>query len=258
MINLNISGEIVHFFDEKHQHSKRHENFSFVKKKIVIESEGQEYTLSFLKDKIKMLRFCRYGTLIEVNAKLKGNLWKYSDKFYSSNELECSSLIIKKNTIFNNFIEYNKETFNLEKKYIDGRLILSLLNIENGEKHILNLDYSFPNKNFNLDHILISNNFNQELLNQLEKLGVLSVEGRKTTVDGLSGIICRILILDLFEERELLFEKYEVIQALKRIKELNEYSNTKSEFNVYDETDFSNYDENLDADQQSDEFWNQF
>lgn len=257
MINLEIKGEIVHFFGEKQQHSKIYENISFTKQKIVIDSKGQEYTLSFLKDKRDLLKFCRYGTIIEVKARLKGRLWSYSDKFYSSNEIECSSLIIKKNTIFNNFIENNNETYNLEKIYIQDKLIFSLVNIENREKLRLNLDYSFPNKDLNFDHIFINNKFDMELLNNLEKLGVLSIESRKTTVDGLSGIICRVLILELFENRELLFEEYKEKEALKKIKE-NEIIDNVIELNQYDETDFTHYDENLDADQQSDEFWNQF
>jgi len=242
MINLKIKGEIVHFFDEKQQYSKIHENSSFPKQKIVIETDGQEYTLSFLKHKLELLRFCRYGTIIEVQAKLKGRLWRYSSNYYSTNELECNSLLILKNTIFNHFIEFNNIIYNLEKIYIDEKLVISLVNIQTREKQILNLDYSFPDKNVNFDHIFVSDKFNEELLKLLEKLGVLLIKSRKTTFGGLSGIICKVLILELFENRKLLFPDYEEIEALKRISE--------KEINIDNERDFTHYDENLDADQQ--------
>jgi hypothetical protein len=258
MINLIIKGELVHFFEEKQQYSKQHENISFPKKKIVIESEGQEYTLSFLKDKIELLKFCRYGTVIEVNAKLKGRLWTYSGKYYSANELVCSSLLIVKNNFFNHFIEYENNTYNLEKRYIDGRLIISLINIETREKKILSLDYTFPEKKVNYDHIFISDKTDKDLLSLLENLGVLTIHFKKTTAEGLSGIVCRILILEKFENRELLFPEYEENEALKRINEKKMNLNDEIESNLYDDTDFTHYDENLDADQQSDEFWNQF
>ena len=258
MINLEIEGEIVHFFEEKQQYSKIYENKSFGKQKIVVEVNGQEYTLSFLKDKIDLLKFCRYGSIIKVDARLKGRLWRYSDKFYSANELECNSLLIVKNTIFNHFIEFNNIIYNLEKRYSDENLSISLVNIQTREKQILSLDYTFPHKNVNLDHIFVSEEFNEDLLNHLEKIGVLSIKARKTTVNGLSGIICRILILELFDNRKLLFPEYKENEALKRISKKDIEIDNETEFNIHDETDFTHYDENLDADQQSDEFWNQF
>lgn len=216
MIHLKIQGEIIHYFDVKHQYSSIHESISFPKQKILIESEGQQYTLSFLKEKIKLLKFCKLGTVVEASVALKGRMWTFKNKEYSVNELVCSSLKIVKNTILKDFVRFKGNIYNIQRRYDDDQLVFNLVSIENNSQYILSINHVFPDKSINKDHVLIMDTVDKELLNHLEELGILSIGTWKQTAEGVSGIICKILVLDLFEYGELLFTKAQEKEALRK------------------------------------------
>ena len=126
MTNITIKGIITHFFDEKYQYPKY--STSFLKRNILIESEGENYTISFVKDRIEFLKYCKLGTEIEVSVRLKGRMWNFQNKEYSVNELNCSSLKIIRNTKFEDYIYHNGEKYLPKKSYKDGELTFTLLN----------------------------------------------------------------------------------------------------------------------------------
>lgn len=214
MIHLKIQGEIVHFFEVKHQYSRIHESISFPKQNILIESEGQQYTISFVEEKIDLLKFCKLGSIVEINVSLKGRMWNFNDKQYSVNELLGNSLKIIRNTILNDFVRYKGCIYNLEKKYEDNQLIFNLVNIENDSKYILSVNHVFPDKSINKDHVMIMDTVDIELLNCLENMGILTIDTYIKSINGVSGIICKILVLDLFTNGELLFTKLQEKEVL--------------------------------------------
>jgi len=250
MIRLTIKGVITHFFDEKYQHSKY--SSSFLKQKILVESEGQNYTLSFLKEKIEYLKYCKIGSEIEMNATLKGRKWEFKNKEYSVNELECNSLKIIRNTKFEDYIYHNREKYGLKKDYVDDNLLISLININDESEYLLSINISFPDKKLNTDHIFLWDQTDDEIIEQLQQKGVLT-KGSWGKKDIFGGYISKILILDLFKNGDVLYPEND------KQNKIVENENDVNESNLFvDETDYTHYDENLDADQQSDEFWNQF
>ncbi|WP_282032668.1 DUF3127 domain-containing protein [Winogradskyella eximia] len=216
MIHLQIQGEIIHIFTPVKYDSAMYGQPDFTKQKILIEVESQQYTLSFLNKKIDLLKHCRLGSIIEVGATLKGRTWRFNNKSYSVNDLVCNSLKIIKNTIFNGLVRFDNKIYNIQKKNKNENIDLNLVNIENGSKYQLTIAHDFPNKSKNKNHVLISDKVDKELLKYLEEIGALSIKTWKQTADGVSGTICRVLILDLFENRELLYSKTQEKEAIQR------------------------------------------
>jgi hypothetical protein len=253
MINITIKGIITHFFDDKYQHPKY--SASFLKKNILIESEGESYTISFVKDRIEFLKYCKLGTEVEVNVRLKGRNWNFKNKEYSVNELTCNSLKIIRNTKFDDFIYHNGNEYVPIKSYADGNLILNLKSTSDQTEMILSINLSFPDKRINENHIFLWDQTDDELIEQLYQKGILE-KGFWKKVDIFGGYVCKVLILDLFKENNILYP----IKNQTKKSNYTDFSETSSinYSGFVDETDYTHFDENLDMDQQSDEFWNQF
>lgn len=216
MIHFRITGKIIRFFTPVKYDSAEYGQPDFIKQKILIEFKKQQYTLTFVDKKIELLENCNLGSVVEFDVCLKGRTWQFKHKDYSVNDLVCNSLKIIKNTVFNSLIYFNDKIYNVQKKWENEQLILYLINIEDKSKQKLTVEHIFPDKSKNKELVLINDIVDKELLRHLEKIGVLSIGTRKKGVDGVSGTICRILILELFEDRELLFSKTAEKEAIQR------------------------------------------
>ncbi|SHF77310.1 hypothetical protein SAMN05444483_102333 [Salegentibacter echinorum] len=254
MLNQKLKGEIVYFFEGKHQYSKLNESKSFLKQRIVIDADGEKLTISFYDKYIDLLRFCKIGSEIAIDVKLKGSMWKYGQKQYSANELICKSLEIVKNTRIDNWIRYKEGIYNLRKYYRDNNLLIELVNTSNHKSLILCINHSFPNKELNKDHILLWDIVDDELIRLLENKGIITKQRFLRSKDGYSGYICKVLVLDLFSDNEFLFDG--IPDENNKIHHQPENRSINHKFT--DITDYTHYNEDLDKDQQSEDFWNQF
>jgi len=254
MLHFKLKGEIIYFFEVKHQHSKLYENKSFPKRRIVVDMEGEKLTISFYDNYIDLLEFCKIGSEIIIDVKLKGRIWNYEQKQYSDNELVCKSLEILKNTRIDKWIKYEDKIYNLRRYYRDNNLLIELVDIKENKCINLCVNHSFPNKELNKDHILLWNIVDDELIKLLENRGIITKQGFLRSKDGYSGYICKVLILDLFNESEFLFDGIpnETISKYDRI-EIRKFNDKFT-----DTTDYTHYNDDLDKDQQSEDFWNQF
>jgi len=263
MIHIKIKGKIIRFFTPVKYDSGEYGRPDFTKQNILIEFKNQQYTLTFVDKKIELLENCNLGSVVEFGVSLKGRTWQFKHKDYFVNDLVCNSLKIIKNTVFNSLVYFNDKIYNIQKKWKNEQLILYLINIEDNSKQKLTAEHIFPDKSKNKEHVLINDQVDKELLSHLEKIGVLSIGTWKKTADGLSGTICRILILELFENREVLFSKTEEKEAIQRKYSTDSiipiitnfkqnYSSSYDDyerdyFNVMTDGQMGNYDDFIDA-----------
>ena len=223
MIKFEIKGKITHFFNTRHHSSWLNQQNSFAKRKIVIEKDGENYTLTFYRERIDLLKFCKEGSIINVKGKLRGRIWKYKNNTYSVNELVCGSLEILKNTIIRDFIWYKGSYHNLQMYILENKLFLNLVNIKNREiLKLNNNNHRFPENSVNKTHILMSENIDKNLIETLEVLGVIKIITWTKTISDISGFICKVLVLDLFKNNGFLFSEEEELIKLNQENYSNE------------------------------------
>lgn len=224
MLNLTLTGDIIYlyptFIHDNPSYGPSNSsivNKSFSYQKIIINSSGQEYTLTFLNDRIELIKYCKIGMTIQAKVILRGRKWVFKGKTYSVNEFVVTSVNIIKYSRFNSLITFKDNIYNIERIYDDTILKLSLINIKDKTKIELGGNHVFPDKRLNKNHILIPESIDLNLIYHLQNLGILIVTNKIVTLEGISGFICKILILDLFKNRKLLFSKSEERQYLSKL-----------------------------------------
>ena len=225
------------------------------KKKILIDFDGENIVIEINKKQEELLEFYNYNQMVRFSLILKVRTWIKDKKTYYSNDLLCNDLKIIKT------LNYDKEPITYcGSKYVlsknsGNNLTLSLYNIESNNFLKINHNYESNHIDFCKTHIFFKEELGTDLLELLYCKGILR-KGFHCRTQNNNGYLCEVLVLNLFNSNGFLPINY---QGLLHIS--NEYSAYYTLHNSYsdeDETDYSHFNEDLDFDQQSDEFWNQF
>lgn len=246
MIFLNIKGKIVHIYEVVTRYSTINEFQYFQKQNIIIQSGTEFYTICFLDKKIELLGDCFIGLEVELEVKIKGRMWKYKGNINSVNELTCLKLkhILVENKVCE--ILYNDLNYNLIEYNYKETIMLKLVRAENNVEINLTAVCDFTNNSEKLNHILFPNCSNQDIFKLLHELKIIQHVYDIHQSGAASGYVCKLLYKkndklnqsqNIFEEKNHSFKEYE------------EYNH---------EIDFSQWNDDIDTDEQSEDFWNQF
>ncbi len=256
-MNFELSGIITKINDVESLY-ETHNPFKFFKKqKIELFMDGNYYLIEFHEKNFGLIESIRMDQEVVINTELKGFRWFNNNRYYNINSLIGKSLKILRNSSYDKKpIEFLGTKFYLKKFYEDKKLMLKLVDINSTDEIIITNPNEYPNKKFNEDHIHIDEIFYKEIYPQLYKNGIIDKGVYIGNVEKeFFGYTCKVLVLDLFNHDCIL--DYELSSEILFSHKLNKHKDyTSSDF--IDETDWSHYNDDLDMDQQSDEFWNQF
>lgn len=195
---FNIEGTIIHMFDAKSFSARLNEFEIFRKHEIIVQTTDEIFTLTFNDKKTELLTDCRVGSKVKAEGYLKGEIWRKNGITYSKNELRC----LKLKLITAKFeIKYDGHYYQMQKYYYDGYLRLKLISLSNGPA----IDFTAVGVDDaeKEDHILFSNFNNENLLQVLINLGILSHIYDLQQYQAASGYVCKVLVLDKFVDNFL-------------------------------------------------------
>ena len=223
MISIEIKGKIQEILPKLYLD----EDNDFRKQKVYLECEKEILTIIFVDDKSELLKYCRHNQEVIIKVYLKGKIWYHKGNQYTANELKCYSLKIVKNNDFDIFpIEYNGSLYGIKRVINEQVASLNLYNLQGNEELEISLPHIFPDKKINADHILYDvDKFGEEILSQIVEKGIVTIDARISS-NGYNGVICKILVCDLFDSQGILYN-YSPEERLKYtmkslIKSLNE------------------------------------
>ena len=215
---------------------------SFTKNKILIKSGNDEYFLDVPKSKIHLLKICTSNHLIKFTFR------KSQENFILENAIILQTIKIDKHPIIINETKYVVQA--LPSK--NAALYVSLLDIEKEQFIEITHYYQFPENKLNGTHAFIKANDYDSYFDVLSRKGILDKGIYIETLEGLKGYACKVLIMHLTNHQGFLpiHDPYSS----------NFWKVRKHHYiiDLVEEIDYSKFNDNLDLDQQSDEFWNQF
>lgn len=230
---------------------------SFTKNKLLVDVDGENIVLEFSDKNCELVKYCNSNQVIIFFVKLKVRSWLNKNSTIYSNDLICENIKVL-HTIKNykNAITYKNAKFIIKRERKE-KLSISLYNIENEEFIEICSNYDFLNKELHEKHVVISEQYENGLLEILLRQGILSKVNCVLLENNRKGYVCKVLVLHLFNSYGFLPIHSSPFFGINKnfpFTYTQELYHSSSE----DETDYSNFNDDLDYDQQSDEFWNQF
>jgi hypothetical protein len=245
-MRFEIEGKIKHFLPVETYSDSNNFTRVFSKRKLLVQIDDEYVVIVFIDKKMDLLEFCSSNQIIKFFVELKVTQLKN----YFINDLVCYDLkIIKTLNHDKNPIIHNNSKYVLYKSNSENILMLSLYDLETENFIDISHKHEFPNRDLNKTHILYKEESGKILLELLYRKGILNKGLQIGTESGFNGYVCEVLVNNLFNSNNFL--------------PIHNSDSYKCKFyyteQLYqDEIDYSNYNDDLDYDEQGDEFWNQF
>ena len=244
-----IKGQIKHIYDIVTRYSTINQFQYFQKRNIIIQCDTELYTICFVDKKIELLKDCIVGSEVELDIKVRGRMWKYKGEINSVNELTCLKLkhcIVEKKV---SEIFYKNSNYDLIEYFYKETIMLKLIGREHKEEILLTAVCDFTHNYEKLSYILFSNYSNDDIFKLLQEQKIIEHKYNIHQSGAASGYVCKLLYKTESKpkENQNIFERG------------NQQYETYIDNDKYDHgIDFSNWNDDLDNDEQSEEFWNQF
>ncbi|UPQ79507.1 hypothetical protein M0M57_01400 [Flavobacterium azooxidireducens] len=246
---------------EKFLPPKNIEGFPSLSCKIIrLKVEDDFFYVLFTKKNYHLLSKCNNMQIVRFNLQLRVSNWNNNGRKFFNNEVYCNDLTVIKTLDYEKSpIQYNDRHYVVCKTNKKNILRLQLFDMVSEEIIEICHNYEFPNKKLNLNNVFYNMSYGIDLLLILNHYGILSI-GNFIKTDIGEGYICQVFPLSFFKNNFLPVERYSFNFILESPREYSKNFEDQMFIKniVYDEIDYSSYNENQDWDNQSDEFWNQF
>ena len=227
---------------------------SFRRQKTIINYGNEIISLEVPKSKIKLIEQCSYNQLIEFEFNIQVLTYKKDGNLISCNRFIFQNLEILRAT------KYSKQAILLDdKKYVvrcisssTHSLNIELLDIETDVLEKITENYQFPDSKINSTHAFIKKDINKDLLVALSLNNVISIGSYIKGNEGVEGYVCKFLVSQFLNSSGFLPVNDPFLFSYK-------FSKYNYKILLVDDTvDYSCYRDDIDMDEQSDKFWNQF
>lgn len=255
-MKIEFESEIKRFLGTETVYDSLYPTKSFEKSRIMVEFENNDVIVEFIDKKIELLKYCKSGQSIKFYVKLKVRSWQKDNRTFYANELICYDLKILKTLNYSKeYIEYKGVKYVLKKNSSEDILTIGIFNIATFEYIDLSHKHKFEDPKYNKTYILYKEELGTELLELLYHKKILNKGFFISDKNGMSGYVCEVLVLHFFNSNQYLPIKYQ--GSLHTHTKFSCYY-TEHQSSEYDEIDYTNFNDDLDMDGQSEEFWNQF